>query len=393
MNLKLKTIREIRSLCGKRVFLRTDFNVPLSKRGDIHDDRRIRSSLPTIQYLKARGAKILIGTHLGRPEGKVVSTLRLVKIARVLSRLLHHKVHYQQKDIFSSAVMQETVALKEGEIFLFENFRFLPDEEANGKRLSKRLALFADLYVNDAFAANHRQHASLVGLPRLLPSFAGFALRDEVRALRKVCERRAHPAVAVIGGRKVVSKSSVLALLLKKFDMVLLGGGVANTALVAQGYEMGRSLFDRSIVSSLRRVVQKKNLLLPHDVFLSSKSHGEGAHYAVSVECVPKRGYALDIGPKTLERYQSILKQARTIVLVGPMGCYEIPAFASGTRGVIHTIAQSSAYSVVGGGDTLDAVKRFDAERHISYISNGGGSLLQFVSGVMLPGIQPLLKK
>jgi phosphoglycerate kinase len=385
-----KTLRDL-EVQGKRVLVRVDFNVPMQD-GQITDDRRIRESLPTIQYLLERGAKVILMSHLGRPKGKPDPQYSLRPVAERLSELLGRPVRFLE-DCVGEAVEQAVQAMAPGEVVLLENLRFHPEEEANDDGFARALARLGDLYVNDAFGSAHRAHASTEGVAHYLPAVAGFLMEKELRYLGSVLTQPQRPFVAILGGAKVHDKIGVIQNLLPKVDRLLIGGGMAFTFLKAQGYEIGRSLLDSDSLEFARRVLQEagQKIVLPVDVVVAPSPEAETQAQVVPVDQIPPDQMGLDIGPQTVARFREIVRLARTIVWNGPLGLFERAAFAEGTRGVLQAVAESGATSILGGGDTAAAAEQLGFADRITHISTGGGAALEFLEGRTLPGVAVLM--
>jgi phosphoglycerate kinase len=373
---------------GKRVLVRVDFNVPID-RGVITDDTRIRAALPTIQLLRERGAKIVLCSHLGRPKGKVALQFSLEPVAERLSQLMHTPITLAHA-VSGPEAEAAVVALGDGDIVMLDNVRFDPGEEANDLVLAERLAKLADIYVNDAFGAAHRAHASTAGVAALLPAYAGLLMESEISALSTLLVKPEQPFVAILGGAKVSDKLAVIEHLLDNVDTLLIGGGMANTFLLAAGNSIGSSLAERELINKARDIASSANeqgvaLLLPSDAVVSPSIDGEAS--IVSVDNVPENQAIFDIGPATISSFAGVIAQARTIFWNGPMGVFEKPSFNAGTKGVAEAVAASSGFSVVGGGDSVAAIEQLGLAGKIGHISTGGGASLEFVEGRVLPGI------
>jgi phosphoglycerate kinase len=387
-----KTVRDI-DTAGKRVLVRVDFNVPLD--GDrIVDDTRIRAALPTIQYLLDRGAAVILASHLGRPKGKVVESLRMAPIAAHLAELLRRSV-LAAPDCVGAEVRRMAGALRPGQVLVLENLRFHPEEEANDPGFAAELASLADVYVDDAFGSAHRAHASTVGATGDLPAVAGLLMESEILALSRVLDAPARPLAAVIGGAKISSKIGVLEHLLGIADEFLIGGGMANTFLRAEGREVGASLIEADKIGEARDFLdraerQGTEVHLPVDVVVASEVSPDGRYTTTDVERVPPDWAIVDIGPETIAVYTRVLSQAGTVVWNGPMGVFEIAPFGEGTLALARALAQSTAYTVVGGGDSVAAVQQAGVADRMGYISTGGGATLEFLEGRELPGIAAL---
>lgn len=378
---------------GKRVLVRVDFNVPLDKAtGAITDDTRIEAAIPTIRLLLDRGAGVILISHLDRPKGKPVESLRMGAVASRLQELLGRPVEYVA-DVAGEEAHRAASALEPGEVILLENVRFEPGEERNDPDLAQRLASLADLFVNDAFGAAHRAHASTEAVARFLPSFAGLLMETEVTALTSLITEPKRPFVAVLGGAKVSDKLGVIESLIPIVNGLVLGGGMANTFLLAQGVDVGNSLAERELVDTAQGLLDRAEemsvvVLLPIDVVVAENIDQDGV--VVPAGEVPEGQAIFDIGPETVRQYGAYLANAQTIFWNGPMGVFEKPPFAAGTIGIAHAIAESSAFSVVGGGDSLAAIEAAGVAEQISHLSTGGGASLEFLEGKALPGIAAL---
>ncbi|HEU4798957.1 MAG TPA: phosphoglycerate kinase [bacterium] len=390
-----RTITDIR-VKGKRVLVRVDFNVPLEG-GRITDDRRITESLRTINYLRRSGARVILASHLGRPGGKVKEELRLDPVARRLSELLGVPVR-KLPDCVGPEVEAAIAAMKDGDVVLLENLRFHPGEEANDDAFARKLAALADVFVNDAFGAAHRGHASTVGVARYLPAVAGFLMEKELVNLSRALESPTHPFVAILGGKKVSDKIGVIRNLLTKADTLLIGGAMAYTFLRARGYHVGASFCEEDkldLARSLMDEARQRNVgfHLPEDVVASDRFAEDASHKIVPADAIPEGWMGMDIGPKTAAAFRQIILGARTVIWNGPMGVFEFPAFAAGTREVAGAMADSTAVTIVGGGDTAAAVEQFGLAERMTHISTGGGASLEFLEGRELPGVAVLQEK
>ena len=380
---------------GKRVFLRVDFNVPLTEQGEIRDDTRIRASLPTINYLLEHGAKLVIASHLGRPKGKVDPKMSLKPASARLASLIPNKVT-QALEVVGTEVGRLKRELGQGEVLVLENLRFVKAETDNDEAFAKQLAENIDVYVNDAFGSCHRAHASVVAITRFVKEkAAGYLLKKEVDYLRKAVHDPAKPYVAVLGGAKVEDKIPVIENLLNKASDILIGGAMAYTFLKAQGKDVGKSLVEDDKLdiarSILERASEKKvNFLLPLDHVLAAAVDAGAETEVVESFPFPADRMGVDIGPKTVAAYAKIIAAARTIIWNGPLGIFEIDKFAKGTMGIAAAIAKSKAISIVGGGDSIAAVKKAGVADQISHISTGGGASLEFLAHETLPGIDAL---
>lgn len=381
-------------VAGKRVLVRVDFNVPLDGNA-IQDDTRIRAALPTIRRLLDGGAAIVLISHLGRPKGKVDAAYSLRPVADRLSELLDLPVSLAQ-DVVGDDARARVNALAPGEVVLLENIRFEAGEEKNDPTLAKTLASLGDLYVNDAFGAAHRAHASTAGIAEYLPAYAGDLMLAEVAALSALTEEPERPFVAILGGAKVSDKIGVIENLLDRVDMVLLGGGMANTFLLAQGKAVGDSLVEADLVDTANDVLDKAaekrvECVLPLDVIAAPGIDGQAT--VVESDGISDNWAAYDIGPKTIEVFRRAILEAKTVFWNGPMGVFERPAFAHGTLAVAQAVADSDAFSVIGGGDSVSAIEQSGLTDRISHISTGGGASLEFIEGRALPGLVALEAK
>lgn len=379
---------------GKRVLLRVDFNVPLDKEsGVITNDERIRAALPTIRYLLDKDARLIIMSHLGRPKGQVVDSLRLDPVAARLSELLGQPVA-KVDDCIGPVAEAAVAALQPGEALLLENVRFHPEEEKNNHEFIKQLAALGDIFVNDAFGTAHRAHASTEGIGHFLPAVAGFLMKKEISALARAGKRPVRPYVAIIGGAKISDKILVIEELMKIADKLIIGGGMANTFLAAQGYDMQASLVEADKIETAKALLAKqaesgKTFLLPQDVVVG-KSLEDAQGEVKVVDALAPGDMALDIGPATRAAYVAALADAKTIFWNGPMGVFEKDAFAAGTNALAQGVADSSAYTIIGGGDSVAAVEKAGLGDQIDHISTGGGASLVFLEGRMLPGLAVL---
>lgn len=367
-----KTIRDI-DVKGKRVLVRVDFNVPLDQ-GKVADDTRLRAALPTVQYLMEQGARVILMSHLGRPKGKVKEELRLTPVAERLAELLDRPVA-MAVDCVGEEAETAVGRLRPGDVLLLENLRFHSDEEANSPEFVRQLASLGDIYVNDAFGTAHRAHASTEGIAHHLPAVAGFLMEKELNFLSKALENPEHPFVAILGGAKVSDKIGLVDNLLGKVDALLIGGGMANTFLKAQGYQIGQSLVEEESLPLARQLLDKagRKLVLPVDVVVADGFDAEAQSEIVGVEEVPADWRILDIGPATVERFAQELYVAKTVVWNGTVGVAEFPKFAAGTQAIIEMLAESQATTIVGGGDTAAAVQQAGLAEEMTHVSTGGG--------------------
>ncbi|MBR8661558.1 MULTISPECIES: phosphoglycerate kinase [Bacillales] len=387
-----KSIRDV-NLAGKRVFCRVDFNVPMQD-GVITDDTRIRAALPTIRFLLDAGAKVILASHFGRPKGQVVEEMRLTPVAAHLSALLGKEV--QKLDDSVGPDVEAAVAnMQNGDVILLENVRFHAGEEKNDPELAQRFAQLADVFVNDAFGAAHRAHASTAGIAQYIPAVAGLLMEKEIRFLGGALTRPERPFTAIVGGAKVKDKIAVIENLLTKVDHLIIGGGMANTFLKAKGYGIGASLCEDDKLDLARSLMAQAEergvqLLMPVDVVVADRFAPDAQKQTVSVDAIPDGWMALDIGPKTVERYRSVIVDSRTVVWNGPMGVFEMDAFAHGTIGVAQAMADCSGTTIIGGGDSVAAVEKAGVAEKMTHISTGGGASLEFMEGKELPGVAVL---
>ncbi len=384
-----KTIRDV-DVKGKRALVRVDFNVPLDK-GTITDDTRIAAAVPTIQYLLDQGASVVLMSHLGRPKKGPSDELRLDPVARRLEELLGRQV--RKVNVTTGAEAESAAgALQPGDVLLLENTRFDPREEKNDPAMAAELAKLGDIYVNDAFGAAHRAHASTEGVARHLPGVAGFLMEKELAALGGAIQNPERPFVTVIGGAKISDKIGVIENLLGKVDALLIGGGMANTFLVAQGHDVGDSLFEPDSVEVARRLIDQARergaeLRLPTDAVVADAFDASANRQVVKVDAVPPGWRILDIGPETVQAYSDVVRGARTVIWNGPMGVFELAPFAEGTRAIAQALADSGAQSIIGGGDSVAAVEQMGLADRMTHISTGGGASLELLEGKDLPGV------
>lgn len=388
-----KTVRDL-DVAGKKVLVRVDFNVPLNDKGEITDDTRITASLPTIQYLLEQKAAVILMAHLGRPKGQVKPELSLAPVAKHLGKLLGKKILFAP-DCVGEAAQAAASKLKPGHILLLENLRFHKEEERNDMEFAEKLASLADLYVNDGFGVSHRAHASVEGVTHFLPAAAGFLLEKEIQYVGQAVTNPLHPFVAIIGGAKVSDKIGVMSNLLDKVDTLLIGGGMANTFLAAQGYKMGKSLVEEDKLDLAKELLAKAkknkvNMLLPTDLVMAAAFAPDAEHVTEKVKNLNQAYMALDIGAETSKAYAEALADAKMIVWNGPMGVFEMDAFCKGTEAVAKAVAKSRATSIVGGGDSVAAIEKLGLAKRITHISTGGGASLEYLEGKVLPGVAAL---
>jgi phosphoglycerate kinase len=392
-----KTIRDI-GVERKRVLVRVDFNVPLDmKTGAITDDSRIRAAVPTIKYLAARRAKIILCSHLGRPDGKVVEELRMAPIAKRLSQITKLPVS-TASDCIGADVEKAVNTLKEGDILLLENIRFHAEEEANDPSFAQALAKLADIYVDDAFGTAHRAHASTVGIAKYLPAVAGFLMEKELKALGSLLTNPEHPFGALLGGAKVSDKIGLIQNISDKVDLLLIGGAMSATFLKANGYKVGLSLVEsdkQGLAHELMEAIKRKgvSLFLPVDVMVADNINAEAIGKVVPIADIPANKNIVDIGPKTIELFSRHIRQCKTVFWNGPVGVYEIPQFAQGTKAMVELLANIKATTIVGGGSTTEIVEEMKLAHKMTHVSTGGGASLNFLEGKMLPGVSVLLDK
>ncbi|EIJ80606.1 phosphoglycerate kinase [Bacillus methanolicus PB1] len=391
-----KSVKDV-DVKGKRVFCRVDFNVPM-KDGQITDETRIRAALPTIQYLIEQGAKIVLASHLGRPKGKVNEEMRLTPVAKRLSELLRKEVK-KTDEAYGDTVKSVIDSMNEGDVLLLENVRFYPGEEKNDPELAKAFAELADVYVNDAFGAAHRAHASTEGIAHYLPAVSGFLMEKEIEVLGKALSNPDRPFTAIIGGAKVKDKIGVIENLLEKVDNLIIGGGLAYTFVKAKGHEIGKSLLEEDkieLAKSFMEKAEKKgvNFYMPVDAVIADNFSADANTKVVPIEEISSDWEALDIGPKTREIYKDVIQKSKLVIWNGPMGVFEIDKFAEGTKAVAKALAEAKdTYSVIGGGDSAAAVEKFGLADKMSHISTGGGASLEFMEGKQLPGVVALNDK
>ncbi|MBI3973784.1 MAG: phosphoglycerate kinase [Chloroflexi bacterium] len=390
--MRKKRVRDV-DVRGARVLVRVDFNVPMDGRR-ITDDTRIRAALPTIRSLQQRGAKVILITHLGRPDGKVVETLRVAPIAAHLQELLGTPVT-TASDCVGPDAERRVAALPPGGVLLLENVRFYPEEEDSDPEFARRLASLADVYVNDAFGTAHRAHASTEGVAHYLPAVAGFLMEREIDIMGRALSNPEHPFVAIIGGKKVSDKIGVLNNLLEKADRLLIGGAMANTFLKAQGREIGTSYYEAGAVQTASDLMAQasaanKPLLLPADGVAATALDAAAEYSIVPVDSIPPDRMVVDIGPETSRAYSAAIEDAKTVIWNGPMGVFEITPFAEGTRKIAEALARVQGTTIVGGGDLVAALEQAGLAGQVTHVSTGGGASLEFLEGKELPGVAAL---
>ena len=392
-----KTVEDV-NVRGKRVLLRVDYNVPLTEGREVADDKRITASFPTVKYLIEHKAKLIICSHLGRPDGEAKMEFSLSPVAKRLAALLPDVNISFAPDCIGPEAEQRAMELKEGEILLLENLRFHKEEEKNDPAFAKQLASLAELYVSDAFGTVHRAHASTAGVAAYLPAVAGFLIGKELAFMGEALEHPVRPFVAILGGAKVADKIGVITNLLSKCDTLLIGGGMAFTFFKAMGYEIGSSLLDKENVGLAKDLMDQAKakgvkLMLPVDTVIADRYAADAAQNTVLSDAIPAGWMGLDIGEKAQAEYADEIKKAKTVIWNGPMGVFEFPAFANGTAAVAKACAECGGTTIVGGGDSASAVKKLGFAKSITHISTGGGASLEFLEGKALPGVAALNDK
>lgn len=387
-----KTMNDV-EVKGKRVFVRVDFNVPMED-GKITDDTRIRAALPTIKHLVDEDAKVILASHLGRPKGEVVEDMRLTAVGNRLAELLGKPVLILDESV-GETVKTAVHNMNDGDVVLLENVRFHKGEEKNDAELAKQFAELAEIYVNDAFGAAHRAHASTAGIAEYLPAVSGFLLQKELDVLGKALSDPERPFTAIIGGAKVKDKIGVIDHLLDKVDNLIIGGGLAYTFVKAQGHEIGNSLVEEDKIELAKEFMQKAkdkgvNFLMPVDAVVASEFSKDADSKVVDIDAIPADWMGLDIGPKTVALYADTIKNSKLIIWNGPMGVFEMEKFADGTKGVAEAMAETAGYTIIGGGDSAAAVEKFHVADKMDHISTGGGASLEFMEGKELPGVVAL---
>lgn len=394
MNQK-KTMNDV-EVQGKRVFVRVDFNVPMED-GKITDETRIKAALPTIQALVEKGAKVILASHLGRPKGEVKDEFRLTAVGERLSEFLGKNVQKLDESI-GETVEKAVEAMQDGDVILLENVRFHKGEEKNDPALAESFAKLADVYVNDAFGAAHRAHASTEGIAKYLPAVSGLLMEKELDVLGKALSNPERPFTAIIGGAKVKDKIGVIENLLEKVDHLIIGGGLSYTFIKAQGYEIGTSLLEEDKIELAKSFIEKAaekgvKLHMPVDAVVANEFSKDAETKVVDIDQIPSDWMGLDIGPKTVEEYADVIKNSKLIMWNGPMGVFEMDKFANGTKGVAKAMAETNGYTIIGGGDSAAAVEKFHVADQMDHISTGGGASLEFMEGKELPGVVALNDK
>jgi len=393
--LNKKTMKDI-DVKGKRVFVRVDFNVPMAE-GAITDETRIRAAIPTIEYLVEQGAKVILASHLGRPKGEVKEDMRLTAVGVRLAELMGQPVTKLDESIGQE--VEEAVAnMQNGDIILLENVRFHAGEEKNDPALAEQFAKLADVYVNDAFGAAHRAHASTEGIAKYVPAVSGYLMQKELDVLGKALSNPERPFTAIIGGAKVKDKIGVIESLLEKVDHLIIGGGLSFTFIKAQGYDIGKSLLEEDKIDLAKSFIEKAKakgvqLHMPIDAVVANEFSKDAETQIVDVDAIPADWMGLDIGPKTAAKYAEVIKDSKLIIWNGPMGVFEMDKFANGTKTVANAMATTTGYTVIGGGDSAAAVEKFEVADKMDHISTGGGASLELMEGKELPGIVALNDK
>ena len=391
-----KTIEDIQ-VAGKRVLVRCDFNVPLDENNNITDENRINGALPTIKYLMNHGAKVILCSHMGRPKGEFNMKYSLAPVAKRLSELLGKEVKLA-KDVIGESAKALVADMKDGDVICLENVRFHKEEEKNDPEFSKALASLAEVYVNDAFGTAHRAHASTAGVANYLPAVCGYLIQKEIDIMGKALSNPERPFVAILGGAKVSDKIGVINNLIDKVDSLIIGGGMAYTFLKAQGYEIGKSICENDKLDLAKELLQKAEakgvkIYLPVDTVVADSFSNDANFKTVDSKAIPADWEGLDIGEKTVAVFADVVKHAKTVIWNGPMGVFEMSNFAKGTIAVAEAIASSDAISIIGGGDSAAAVEQFGFGDKVTHISTGGGASLEFLEGIVLPGIDCLNDK
>ncbi len=391
-----KTIEDI-AVAGKKVLVRCDFNVPLDENKNITDENRLNGALPTIKYLVGQGAKVILCSHLGRPKGEFNEKYSLQPVAKRLSEMLGQEVK-MAKDVIGDSAKELVAGLKDGEVMLLENVRYHKEEEKNDAEFSKKLAEFADVYVNDAFGTAHRAHASTAGVAAYIPAVCGYLIQKEIEIMGGALSNPERPFVAILGGAKVSDKIGVIENLLEKVDYLIIGGGMAYTFLKAKGYEIGTSICEDEKLDLARSLMEKAQakgveLLLPIENVCASEFSNDAERKIVPSDNIPSDFMGMDIGPKTIELFSEVITKAKTVIWNGPMGVFEFSNFAEGTKAVAKAVAESGAITIIGGGDSAAAVEQLGFADKMTHISTGGGASLEFLEGIELPGIAALNDK
>ena len=396
--LNKKSLKDF-NFAGKRVLVRCDFNVPMDENGNITDDIRITSSLPTINYLMEQGAKVILMSHLGRPKGEANKKYTLEAVANRLKELLNKEVIFADDDnVVSNAVKKQVEAMEDGDVLLLQNTRFRKEEEKNEENFAKDLASLGEIYINDAFGTSHRGHASNVGVSTYLPSAVGFLVEKEISIMGKALESPDRPFVAILGGAKVSDKIGVIENLINKVDAIIVGGGMAYTFLKAQGYEIGKSLLEEDKIDLAKNLLKKAEdnnvkLMLPVDVVAAKEFKNDTEFKTVKIEEIPEDMMGLDIGEESIKLFSAAIKEAKTVIWNGPMGVFEMDNFKKGTDAVAKAMSETEGITIVGGGDSASAVEKSGFAEKMTHISTGGGASLELLEGKILPGIDAISEK
>jgi phosphoglycerate kinase len=391
----IRYIDQLKDIKGKKVFIRVDFNVPQDDKGNITEDTRIASAVPTIKYVVEQGAKVVLASHLGRPKGEKKPKYTMAPAAKRLSQLLGKKV-VQAPDCFGPEVDKLIEAMKPGDVLMLENVRFYPGEEKNDPAFAKQLVNGCEIYVNDAFAVSHRGHASVEAITKIIPTIAaGFLMKNEMTFFDKAMSNPVRPLVAILGGAKVSGKLEVLETLVNKVDKIVIGGGMAFTFLKAMGYSVGKSLVEDELIATAKKIMDKARkkgvtFYLPVDCIVANAFDANATNFVTTVQEIPEGWMALDIGPASAMLFAETLRDAKTVIWNGPMGVFEMDAFSRGTFAVAEAVANCYATTVIGGGDTDAAVNKAGVASQVSYISTGGGAFLELLEGKILPGVKAL---
>lgn len=395
--MKIRTLKNLKNIKGKKILLRVDFNVPMNKKCQIQDDTRIKESLPTIKELKKAGAKVIIVSHLGRPEAKNIKALRLDPIAEHLAKLLKSKVK-KSDEVIGKKTKALIEKMKNGDTIMLENVRFIPGEEACAQKFTKELASLADIFVNDAFGTAHRRHASTAGVADYIPAYAGRLMEKEINALSPILEKTpSRPFTIIFGGAKIDSKIGIIKNFIKKADYFLIGGAFANTFLHAAGYNIGDSRCEKNKANLAREIMMeceknKEKFIIPHDVIVASEISDKAQILDMPIEDIEGDMKILDIGKWTAKKYCNIIKKSKTVIWNGPLGLYEISPFRKRSATVAKCLAKHKCTSIIGGGDTADCISRIGISfKKFTHVSTGGGACIEFLSGIMLPGVKVLL--
>ncbi|MEA4988534.1 MAG: phosphoglycerate kinase [Anaerovorax sp.] len=393
-----KTVRDI-DVKGKRVIVRCDFNVPLNAEGTITDDIRITSAMPTVNYLIQQGAKVILMSHLGRPDGEPNPKYSLKPVAERLCELLGKEVKFTSvPEVVNEEVKNIANTLQAGDVMLLENVRYRKEETKNGEGFSKELAQLADIFVNDAFGTAHRAHSSTAGIASFIPAVSGFLIEKEIQFLGNAVEKPERPFLAIMGGAKVSDKISVIENLLEKVDNLIIAGGMAYTFFKALGYEIGTSILEEDKVELALSLLEKAkekgvNLQLPVDIRVAKEFNNDSPSAIYAMDQIPSDSMGMDIGKKSIENFSNMISEAKTIIWNGPVGVFEMSNFADGTKAIAEAMAKSDAVTIIGGGDSAAAVKQFGMEEKMTHISTGGGASLEFLEGKELPGVAVLQDK